>query len=319
MPLIDMPLEELKKYPGRNPRPADFDRFWAHGLAEMKEVDPQVQVTPVENPAKFADCFDLRFTGVGGARIYAKFIRPKGMEGPIPAVVMFHGYSMSSGEWHDKLCYAANGMAVFAMDCRGQGGLSEDVGGVRGNTLNGHIIRGLADSPEKLYYRQVFLDAAQLAGIAMSMPEIDASRVGATGWSQGGGITLACAGLEPRISRAAPVYPFLCDYRRVWEMDLARSAYDEIAQYFRKFDPLHAKESEVFDRLGYIDAQHHAPQIRAEVLMTTGLMDTICPPSTQFAAFNKIPGKKSVDIMPDFTHEGLPGVSDRVFAFMSEL
>src|SRR5206468_10960218 len=82
------------------------------------------------------------------------------------------------------------------------------------------------------------------------------NRVGATGGSQGGGLTLACAALEPRIKRAAPVYPFLCDYQRVWEMDLAVGAYEELKQYFRLFDPLHEREKEIFTRLGYIDNQH---------------------------------------------------------------
>src|SRR5947207_3006705 len=84
------------------------------------------------------------------------------------------------------------------------------------------------------------LDAAQLARVVMDMPEVDAGRVGATGGSQGGGLTVACAALEPRIKRAAPVFPFLCDYQRVWEMDLAAGAYEELKTFFRDFDPLHA-------------------------------------------------------------------------------
>ena len=42
---------------------------------------------------------------------------------------------------------------------RGQGGYSEDVGGVIGNTVQGHIIRGLDnENPNKLFYRSVFQD-----------------------------------------------------------------------------------------------------------------------------------------------------------------
>src|SRR5262249_19187877 len=147
-----------------------------------------------------------------------KYLRPRDAREPHPALLIFHGYSGSSGDWCDKLNHVARGFSVAALDCRGRGGLSEDTGGVRGNTLGGHIIRGLDDAPEKLLFRQIFLDCAQLAGIVMGMPEVDADRVGATGASQGGGLTLACAALEPRIKRAAPVYPFLCDYQRVWEL-----------------------------------------------------------------------------------------------------
>jgi cephalosporin-C deacetylase len=320
MPIVDMPLAELRQYRGRNPRPADFDAYWSAALAEMKATKADVELVPsdVISPS-FADCFDLYFTGVGGARVHAKYLRPKSAPKPHPAVVLFHGYSGSSGDWVDKLGYVALGFSVAALDCRGQGGKSEDTGGVRGNTLRGHIIRGLDDTPDRLLFRQIYLDCAQLAGIVMAMPEVDAARVGATGGSQGGGLTLACAALEPRVSRAAPIFPFLCDYLRVWEMDLAVGAYEELKTYFRLFDPRHEREHDLWTKLGYIDNQHLAPRIKAKTLLLTGLMDTICPPSTQFAAYNKISAAKDLVIYPDFGHEGLPGSGDIVFRFMSEL
>jgi len=319
MPLIDMPLEQLKKYAGITPRPADFDRFWDDSLAEMRSVAAQVELTPAKFQTPFAECFDLYFTGVRGARVYAKYLRPRNAPVRHPAVVQFHGYSTHSGDWCEKLNFVAAGFSVAALDCRGQGGRSEDTGGTKGTTLRGHIIRGLEDSPEKLLFRSVFLDTAQLAGIVMGMPEVDPGRVGAIGGSQGGGLTLACAALEPRINRAAPTYPFLCDYKRVWEMDLATNAYDELRSFFRLFDPRHEREEEIFTRLGYIDVQNLAGRIRGKVLMAVGLMDQICPASTQFAAFNKIVAPKELAVYPDYAHEGLPGHSDRVFQFMLEM
>ncbi|MFN3649188.1 MAG: acetylxylan esterase [Armatimonadota bacterium] len=319
MPLIDLPLDQLYTYQGRNPRPADFDRYWERALAELDRVDPEPELVPHSLEAPFAECFHLYFTGVGGARVHAKYLRPKGAAEPHPAVLMFHGYSGSSGDWMDKLGYVARGTSVAALDCRGQGGLSEDVGGVRGNTLRGHIIRGLDEDPEKLLFRQIYLDTVQLARVVMSLPEVDPDRVGATGASQGGALTLACAALEPRIRRAAPVYPFLCDYQRVWEMDLAVNAYEELRLFFRHFDPRHEREAEIFTRLGYIDNQHLAPRIRARVLMAVGLMDAICPPSSQFAAYNKIRSEKELLIYPDFGHEALPGVPDAIYDFMAGL
>lgn len=316
MPMIDMPLEKLKEYRGINPCPADIDQYWEDAIAEMRSVDPQVELVPSEFQVPFAECFDLYFTGVRGARVHAKYLRPKNAAKPHPAVLQFHGYAGSSGDWQDKLSYVANGYAIASMDCRGQGGKSEDVGGVVGNTLRGHIIRGLDDKPENLLFRHIFLDTAQLANIIMSMPEIDENRVGAIGGSQGGALTLACASLEPRIKRLAPVFPFLCDYKRVWQMDLAKDAYEELRIYFRNFDPLHKREDEVFTKLGYIDLQYIVKRIRGEVLMATGLMDTICPPSTQFAAYNKITAPKNMVIYPDFGHEGLPGFNDMTYQFM---
>ena len=318
MPLIDMPIEKLKTYEGRTPCPPDFDTLWDRALEDMRALDPQVELQAASFRVPGVDCFDLYFTGVGGARVHAKYLRPaaKAKAKPHPAVVQFHGYTGSAGDWGDKLSWVAMGYSIAALDCRGQGGLSQDLGGVTGTTFRGHIIRGLQDGPEHLLFRKIYLDTAQLAGIVMNMPEVDPARVGALGGSQGGGLTLACAALEPRIKRVAPTFPFLCEYKRGWEMDLAKAAYDEIRIFFRQFDPQHHRETEIWNTLAHIDVQHLAKRIRGEVLMGVGLMDTVCPPSTQFAAFNKITAPKHLEVYPDFGHEGLPGFNDKVLQFM---
>jgi cephalosporin-C deacetylase len=48
-------------------------------------------------------------------------------------------------------------------------------------------------------------------------------------------------------------------------------------------------------------------------------MDDICPPSTQFAAYNKMTCKKNMVLYPDFGHEGLPGAGDKTFEFLMGL
>ncbi len=317
MPLtFDLPLESLYAYRGSSPCPADFDAFWDRSLAELSAIEPDVQLVPAEFQAPFAECFNMYFTGFGGARVHAKLLRPRGGQGAGPAVLQFHGYSGDSGDWVGKLPYAAAGFTVAALDCRGQAGLSQDVGQVNGVTLRGHIIRGAEDGPEKLYYRSVFLDTARLAAIVMDMPGVDPTRVGATGGSQGGALTIACIGLTPSIKLAAPVFPFLSDYRRVWQMDLAENAYAEIRDYFRWRDPTHADEDRFWNTLGYIDVQNLAPRIRSDVYLSTGLMDRICPPSTQFAVYNKITSPKHLELYPDFGHENMKGVDDRIFQYL---
>lgn len=319
MPCLDMPIEQLKTYMGSSPCAKDIDSFWDAALAEMNSLPHDVSLVKSEFQVPFAECFDLYFTGVRGAKIHAKYLRPKNAPTPHPAILQFHGYSMNAGDWANKLGFVAMGYSVAALDCRGQGGDSEDVGGVSGTTLNGHIIRGLDDGPSKLLFRDIYLDTAQLAKIVMGFPEVDAQRVGATGGSQGGALTIACAALEPRIKKLAPIYPFLSDYKRVWDMDLALDAYHELKQYFRHHDPNHEREDDVFMTLSYIDVQNIAKRIKGEVQFVTGLMDNICPPSTQFSVYNKITSPKNMVIYPDFGHEFLPGVDDKIMQFMSDL
>ena len=71
--------------------------------------------------------------------------------------------------------------------------------------------------------------------------------------------------------------------------------------------------------LGYIDIHNLASRIQSDVLWFTGLMDTICPPSSQFAAYNQIPSKKEMVLYPDFGHENLAGHSDKIFQYLRGL
>ncbi len=317
MPLLDLPLDRLLTYEGRNPRPADFDAYWTRGLAEVAAIDPRVELTPATLQPAGAECFHLTFTSTFGARVSGKYLRPKQRSGRCPLILLFHGFTGNCGDFTDKLGWVAQGYCVAALDCRGQGGRSQDHGTLRTSPPNGHLTRGLSDpDPDHLLYRQLYLDTVQIARVAMGFPEVDPGRVAATGASQGGGLALACAALVPEVRIAVPVYPFLCDWKRVWEMDLAKDAYQELRDYFRRFDPLHERADEVWNRLGYVDCQHLAPRIGAEVLMPLGLMDPICPPSTQFAAYNRIPGRKSYLLYPDYGHEYLPGLNDHIADFI---
>ena len=88
-------------------------------------------------------------------------------------------------------------------------------------------------------------------------------------------------------------------------MDLDIQAYGELKEYFRNFDPRHEREKAIFTKLGYIDIQYLAPRIKAKTLLFTGLMDNVCPPSSQYAAYNKMNCPKKHILYPDFGHECL--------------
>ena len=319
MSQLDLSIEELKQYKGTNPCPEDLGDYWKKALDELDSFSWDVNLSLSEFQAPYADCYDLFFTGTGGARVYAKYIKPQKSKTPHPAILEFHGYHSNSGDWSGKLKYAAAGFSVASMDCRGQGGKSRDKIDVAGPTLEGHIIRGLEDGKESLMFRAIFLDTVQLARIVMSFPEVDENRIGATGGSQGGGLTLACASLEPKIKYVAPIFPFLSDYKRVWDLDLDLDAYAEIRAYFRYYDPLHEREEDIFNTLGYIDVKNLVSRIRGKVLMAITLLDNICPPSTQFAAFNRIASEKKSLLYHDFGHEDLPGIEDYIFTFFMEM
>lgn len=319
MPLVDMPVEKLLKYQGISPCPEDIDQYWDSALAEMNAVEHNAEFIKKEYPSKAADMYDLFYTGTKNARIHAKVAVPKNEKGKMPAVLMFHGLSGYSGNWSDLLKYVSQGYVAAYMDVRGQGGPSEDVGAVAGTTYTTPFTRGLDGDKHNLLMRDVFLDTALLAKIIMGLDYVDENRIGTIGGSQGGALSVACACLVPEIKRCAAMYPYLSDYKRVYEMDLNKGAYEGLSYYFRHFDPMHERFDEIYEKLGYIDIQNLAKRMKAELIMFTGLMDTTCPPSTQFAMYNKVNSEKNVVFFPEYGHEALKGAEDISFEFLSKL
>ena len=315
MPQIDMPLEQLRNYKGINPKPDDFDMYWANSLKELQSVDPMISFEEDSLHYPGVKLYHMFYRSIGNAKIHAKVLIPEGKRN-CPAICAYHGYRGHMESWCHFLPYACAGFVVASIDCRGQGGLSEDTGSVKGPTMFEHAVQGLEDpNPYNLHYRQVFLDAVRLAQIVMGFPEVDQNKIYTLGGSQGGALALATAALEPRIKKAAVCYPFLSDFKRVWEMDLCERAYVGIKYFFRFRDPKHLHEEEIFTRLGYIDIHNLAPYVKADVLFGTGLMDTVCPPSTQFAVYNNLHCQKRMEIFPDFGHEDLPDFDDEGLAF----
>ena len=319
MPLVDMPVEELYKYQGSSPCPKDIDEYWDDAISEMNSIPYDSKFIPKDYPSKTAKMYDLYYTGTKYARIHARVAVPNNISGKVPAVLMFHGLSGCACDWCDLLVYASQGYVVAFMDVRGQGGESEDVGGVKGTTFATPFTRGLDDGKHGLLMRDVYLDTALLAKIIMELEFVDETRVGVTGGSQGGGLSVACACLVPEIKKCAACFPYLSDYQRVYEMDLNDGAYYGLKYYFRHFDPTHIRFNEIYEKLGYIDIQNIAKRMKAELLMFTGLMDTTCPPSTQFAMYNKVTSKKNVILYPEYGHEDLKGSMDTIFEFFSDL
>lgn len=318
--LYECQIEHLKNYKGLGEAPADYDEYWARAKKDLENVSLEYELVKSDFVTRSCEAYDLYFTGVGGARIHCQFLKPKNITGKIPAIAMFHGYWGNCGEWSGKLQYIAEGFCVLAMDVRGQGGTSIDNGIYKGNTQSGHIIRGLeSDSPDNLFYRNVFLDTAQCVRILQSMDFVDEKNVFATGASQGGALTIACASLVEDLKGAAAIYPFLCDFRGIYQNNFKCPSYEEITWYFRQRDPNHLREEFFFERLGYIDLKNRAKDVKCNVLWMTALMDNVCPPFSQMAAYNNITSEKQIVFFPEYQHEYLLNSGDIILKFFIEL
>ncbi len=312
-------IRNLDGYLGATEIPEDFYKFWDERMREADRIPLDYSVSQAKEVPSFDTCeyLDLRFTGMGGAHIYAKYLKPRS-DKPVPLVLQFHGYPGASRSWLEQSSYAGMGMALIAVDCPGQGGYGEDLGGYVGTTVSGHLIAGLDGPPEQMYYVRFHQNVRILCRIVQELQGIDLGRIYVNGGSQGGGLGLACAALNSDlINRAAILYPFLSDFRMIWELGADTIAYEGIRYYSRWFDPDGEKAEQWFSKLGYIDSKNFATMIRCPVLFGTGLADTICPPKTQCAVYNNLNCPRKRYLYPGFGHEEIQDFDDLILDFFS--
>lgn len=302
---FDLPLDQLRTYVPQRNEPADFDRFWRDTLDATRAFPLDARYEPVDAGLRTLEVFDLSYRGYGGQTIRGWLLLPRQRTGRVPAIVEYIGYGGGRGMAIDRLLWSSAGYAHFIMDTRGQGstwspGDTPDPEPEGSNPqAPGFMTRGVLD-PATYYYRRVFADAVRIVEAARAHPAIDRERIAVTGGSQGGGIAIAAAGLDPQIALLMPDVPFLCHFSAAVEITDA-DPYREIT----RFCQIHRHRiGEVFRTLSYFDGMHFAARGRARALFSAGLMDEICPPRTVFAAYNHYAGPKEIRTWTFNHHEG---------------
>lgn len=320
MPLFDLPLDELYRYTPHIPEPADFDTFWAESIADARTYPLNATFTEVDYGLKTLKTYDVTFSGFGGQPIKGWFIIPANATQKLAGVLEFIGYGGGRATPLNWLSWASAGYAFMVMDTRGQGsawqrGDTPDVHAGGNPSFPGFMTQGIL-SPQDYYYRRLFVDCVRAVEAFASHPLVDSDRIAVTGASQGGAMTIATAALVPSVKIAMPDVPFLCHFKRATDIT-DKNPYGEIVSYLKI--QRHLADT-VFNTLNYFDGVHFAKRIKVRVLCSVALMDTICPPSTVFAAYNAIPSQKEIAVYPYNDHEG--GASDhhlRKMQFLREI
>jgi cephalosporin-C deacetylase len=326
MPWYDLPVEQLREYRTSTREPDGLDEWWA-GRAEAARALARPPVLTPHQPGLYdpVEVHDVEFSGGGGDRIRAWYLRPRDTP-RAPMVVKFIGYGGGRGTPTEHVLLPALGYALLVMDSRGQGGrwaTGATPDGAAGTGPENSLVmtRGIT-SPENYYYTRMFTDAVRAVDTALELaggPSAGnaggAPGIAVTGGSQGGALALAAAALRPDAVRVCHAdVPFLCDIQRA--VTLAPHApYTEIPEFLAKNVQL---IEPTLNTLRYIDCALLARRITATTLMSVGLMDDICPPSTVFAAYNEITAEKEIAVFPYSGHDWPAAHTERQLAHLRQ-
>ncbi|MFA5973783.1 MAG: acetylxylan esterase [Lentimicrobiaceae bacterium] len=276
-----------------NPQP-DFANYWQRAKKELAAVDPQYKIIKIDSlcTAK-RNIYLIEMRSLGNILIRGWYSVPTA-PGKYPAVMQVQGYSSTIVPEYVNY---GDDLIGFGLNIRGHGNSKDDVN----PGFPGYLEYFLNDK-ELYIYRGAYMDCVRGIDFLFSRPEVDTTRVAVEGASQGGALTFATAALNnTRIRACAPQVPFLSDFKDYFQV--ATWPANEFVNYVE----VEKKQTwdQVYNTLSYIDIKNLAPWIKAPMLMGAGLVDNVCPPHINFAAFNQVTSEKSYIVYPLSGH-GLP-------------
>ncbi|MBD3291732.1 MAG: prolyl oligopeptidase family serine peptidase [Armatimonadia bacterium] len=275
----------------------ELQDFWAEVRRELDAVPIEAETERVEpEPDRLVQTWRVTLTGLGGVRFSACLTLPDlGREArPLPAVMYTPGYggdtphTVMSGLCYDK------GIAVLTVYPRGQGESKLHWTVPEGQTK---LTMGLDDARDQ-YYRAGYADCLRGIDYLSSHEEIDAERIGVIGLSQGGGLTLATAALDPRVKCAVAHEPFLCNYPVAVET-ATTGPYLELINLFAERPDIRDRALET---LAWFDPVNLARLITCPTFISIGLADTTCPAETIRPVYEQIGALRGLIEIPDAGH-----------------
>ncbi len=272
----------------------DFDKFWQSAKAELATVDPQYKMIRIDSLCTDKhNVYLVEMRSLGNALIrgwYQVPVKP----GVYPAVMQVPGYSSTIMPGYINY---GDDIIGFGLNIRGHGNSRDDVN----PGFPGYILTNL-DDKEKYIYRGAYMDCVRGIDFLSSRPEVDASRIAVEGASQGGALTFATAALcNDRIAVCAPQVPFLSDFRDYFRVAVwPGNEFKDLVEVQKKMT-----WDQVYNTLSYFDIKNLAHMIKAPLIMGAGLMDEVCPPHINFAAYNLVTAEKKYIVYPQAGH-GLP-------------
>lgn len=278
---------ETKKLQKPLTRQPDFAAYWMATLISLSRIPLDIRIKEIST-AKGIRLSEVTISSLNLVAVRGWLEEPMG-PGRYPAVLRVPGYggSMESlGMFTDRV--------VFSFNPRGHGNSQDTVKG----KPEDFWLRGL-DDKAGYFYQGAYMDCVRAMDFLVQHRSVDASRIAVWGGSQGGGLAFATAALSSNVALCLADIPFLCD----WDGYFKLSEWPEMESWI--CDASNRSWQTTLKTLSYFDTMNLAGRIRCPVKMGIGLQDDVCPPSTSFAAFNRVRGHREYNNYPTHGH-GVP-------------
>ncbi|MBR7138932.1 MAG: acetylxylan esterase [Lentisphaeria bacterium] len=288
------------------PEPEDFREFWDDTFARLEKIPADFQMKEIPELAGSGHSFyDLSCTTLNGGRCYA-FLRLPHVAGPVPMMIYFAGAGPGlSREGFVQHCANADShfpgpvalLLIFTHNYH-PGDTYEEHQRLHEAYMKSLNVRfywseGLVQGREHTFFYRAIPGAVRMCRLVSALPAVNRERITYLGGSQGGAFGIFLSAFCPEINAAFCGDPAFCDCGGFL---LGRHHTTSHADYFR----------EHYQVMRYFDPVNFAPMIKVPVFTSCGFIDTICPASSVYAAYNALGGSRMIFNKPLHGHGDVP-------------
>ena len=278
--------------------PVGFNEFWNNAMDELNTIAPQFKMTKVDSLCTSKrNGYVVEMQSIGDVTIRGYYFVPK-QKTSYAAILNLPGYGYGF-EYLDEFLKNDENVIELAICVRGHG-ISKDAFNTE-FPVPGFIGYNICDK-ENTVYRQIYMDCIRALEFLLSREEVDKSKIGVLGGSQGGGLTIMTAGLaSEHIAACAYFDPFPTDLKN--HIKIRTLIKDEVKSYLEYYNDA-CSFDQAITTLDFLDTKYFAKKIKCPTFYVTGLLDDDCPSRLGFSVFNEISAQKQFKIFPKDSHIG---------------
>ena len=282
--------------------PKDFEEFWAKALADNNKLEmlPELELVPEKCTPK-VKVYSASFQNLrNGCRMYGTMCVPATMKqgDKLPAILIVPGAG----------CRARTGFYTEAE----QGFVTLELGinhipTVMDDEIYAQLKAGMMneyqfynmDDKDKYAYKGIYVGCARAVDFLAGLDFVDENRIGVTGGSQGGALSITTAALNPKVKCLAAFYPALAD--------MTGYLHGRGGGWPHAFRDGYMATKERIETSRYYDVVNFARKVNVPVFFSYGFNDMTCCPTSTTAAYNAIAtSDKERWIVPETEHWTYP-------------
>jgi len=279
--------------------PADFKLFWDFELKHMRSADMKPQLTRISSSSeKKVRVYSVHIPIENGNSMEGILSMPlKCEKHSLPAIIQYCGastYGISSA----SLYYSEKAITLqVSPHCAESGHDRKYYSEYANQYLREYPFRN-ADNKNLYYMKFMILRAVMATDFVRSLPEWNQRDLIVHGESQGGFQSLAAAALVPEVSLCISMVPAMTDHagylrghKNGWPGLLDKNCSPDMKE-------------KILAASAYFDCVNFAKYVNCEIYLSTGLLDTTCPPTGVIAARNRMKNNPKVHfyIVPKSGH-----------------